>query len=395
MEWWIIGALTVVVIMLAALYWKSVRESTQLANCVLLILLDEKVHAAQSKSLADLVRAIDAKNAGELGAKVNLAITQLAERLSGTMLGAAALLTHRAPSGRTSAAGGLEPRVLLRTAANRIDVDAAQLPFVVGLPPVDAPITPPNHASVEPKTRMPTPLWRRSSITFSGVKTLLIAGAIAAALVYIFAFESSRPGIDQALAPVTASIDMPITLAPPPQALPPTIEAQGIPARTGAEREVQVPSVQAKRRSESGPNDGKADITALQPTPELESRRSESITTEDKSSAVPDMSPVSEAPLLGAQDIKFLIDRGRQFFKAGDVAAARLFFSRAANAGDATAAVEMGTTYDPASLRNLGVRGLTADLEKARSWYDGASKLGSSEGLRQLKMLEHADGRDK
>ena len=394
MEWWIIGALTVVVLVLAALYWKSVRESTQLTNCVLLILLDEKVHAAQSKSLADLVRAIDAKNAGELGAKVNLAITQLAERLSGTMLGAAALLTHRAPSGRTSAAGDLEPHVLLHTAANRIDVDAAQLPFVVGSPPVDAPITPPNHASVDP-TRMPTPLWRRSSITFSGVKTLLIAGAIAAALVYIFAFESSRPGIDQALAPVTASIDMPITIAPPPQALPPMIEAQNIPARTGAEREVQVPSVQTKRRSESGPNDGKTGMTALQPTPDLESRRSESITTEDKSSAVPDMSPVSEAPLLGVQDIKFLIDRGRQFFKAGDVVAARLFFSRAANAGDATAAVEMGTTYDPASIRTLGVQGLTADLEKARSWYDGASKLGSSEGLRRLKMLEHADGGDK
>ena len=150
----------------------------------------------------------------------------------------------------------------------------APLPFVVALPPVDAPHTPPNHASAEPK--MPTLLLRRSSIAFSGTKTFLIGGAIAAALAYIFVFESSPPEIDEALAPVTASIDIqPITLAPPPQALPPTIEAPGIPARTGAEREAQAPSLLPTPDLESRPNEGKADITALLPTPDLESKPNE------------------------------------------------------------------------------------------------------------------------
>jgi hypothetical protein len=151
----------------------------------------------------------------------------------------------------------------------------AQFPFVVGLPPVDAPHTPPNHASAEPK--MPTPLLRRSSIAFSGTKTFLIGAAIAAALAYIFVFESSPPEIDEAFAPVTASIDMqPLTPAPPPQALPPTIEARGIPARPGAEREVQAPSLQPTPDLESRLNESRADITALQPTPDPESRPSES-----------------------------------------------------------------------------------------------------------------------
>jgi hypothetical protein len=70
MEWWIIGALVVVVVILIAIYLRSLRESKGLANLVLLILLDQAIHATQSKGLADLVRGIDAKNAGELGGKV-------------------------------------------------------------------------------------------------------------------------------------------------------------------------------------------------------------------------------------------------------------------------------------------------------------------------------------
>jgi hypothetical protein len=178
----------------------------------------------------------------------------------------------------------------------------APLPFVVGLPPVEALDTPPNHGSAEPK--MPTLLLRRSSTAFSGTKTFLIGGAIAAALAYIFVFESSPPEIDEALAPVIASTDIQAVTpvpAPPPHALPPTIEAQGIPARTGAEREVQAPSLQPMPDLESRPNESKADITALQPTPDLQSRQSESKTTDDKSNAVPDMRPVSEH--LSEQDI--------------------------------------------------------------------------------------------
>jgi hypothetical protein len=99
--------------------------------------------------------------------------------------------------------------------------------------------------------------------------------------------------------------------------------------------------------------------------------------------------PGRPEPALSARDVALLVERGRGFFEAGDVAAARLLFRRAANAGDAAAALAMGTTYDPAVLANRLVRGMGADLDEARSWYEKARELGSPEGPRRLEMLAH------
>ena len=58
---------------------------------------------------------------------------------------------------------------------------------------------------------------------------------------------------------------------------------------------------------------------------------------------------------------------------------ARIVFLRAAEAGDPNAAVALGATYDPTVLARLGVVGMAADVEKARSWYQKAESLGSPE----------------
>jgi hypothetical protein len=92
MEWLIVGVLAVVVVILISIYRRSLRESRGLANLVVLILLDPKVHEAQSKGLVDVVHRIHAKNAGELGGRVFLAICELAERMSDNSLGTAGLL---------------------------------------------------------------------------------------------------------------------------------------------------------------------------------------------------------------------------------------------------------------------------------------------------------------
>ncbi len=47
----------------------------------------------------------------------------------------------------------------------------------------------------------------------------------------------------------------------------------------------------------------------------------------------------------------------------------------------------MGATYDPVVLADRGVRGVAADLDKARAWYERAKDMGSSEGPRRLEML--------
>jgi hypothetical protein len=104
--------------------------------------------------------------------------------------------------------------------------------------------------------------------------------------------------------------------------------------------------------------------------------------------------PSAQAPLsspalraLDAEQIKLLMKQGEQFIAAGDVVTARTAFRRAAEAGDAKAAVALGATYDPTVLAKLGVVGISADVAKARSWYQKAEKLGSPDARQRLELL--------
>jgi TPR repeat protein len=60
---------------------------------------------------------------------------------------------------------------------------------------------------------------------------------------------------------------------------------------------------------------------------------------------------------------------------------------RAANAGNAQAALALGGTYDGMLLAELGVLGFAADPAQARVWYQRALELGSREASRRLDRL--------
>src|SRR5260370_12431337 len=79
-----------------------------------------------------------------------------------------------------------------------------------------------------------------------------------------------------------------------------------------------------------------------------------------------------------------MVERGRAVFDPGALAAPRLFFRRAANAGDAAAALAMGATYDPDVISKRFIRGIEADAFEARTWYERARELGSPEGPRRI-----------
>jgi TPR repeat protein len=76
--------------------------------------------------------------------------------------------------------------------------------------------------------------------------------------------------------------------------------------------------------------------------------------------------------------------------RTGDIAAARLVFRRAANAGNPQAALTLGATFDPLVLAELGVLGFPSDPAQARSWYDKAARLGSPEASRRIEALAQA-----
>jgi Flp pilus assembly protein TadD len=98
--------------------------------------------------------------------------------------------------------------------------------------------------------------------------------------------------------------------------------------------------------------------------------------------------PSSKASrVLDPEEIELLKKQGQQLIAAGDVATARTVLQRAADAGDADAAMALGGTYDPNVLARLGVVGVSAELEKARSWYQKAETLGSPDARRRLDLL--------
>jgi len=91
---------------------------------------------------------------------------------------------------------------------------------------------------------------------------------------------------------------------------------------------------------------------------------------------------------LDPETISLLVREAEKHISTGDVVTARTIFQRAAEAGDATAALELAATYDPTVLAKLGVMGMGADVEKARVWYRMAESFGSAEAKQRLLALD-------
>jgi TPR repeat protein len=110
--------------------------------------------------------------------------------------------------------------------------------------------------------------------------------------------------------------------------------------------------------------------------------------------APPAAAPVPEPTIprdaihrLDPNEIASSLKRADELIASGDLAAARLVLRRAANAGDARAAMTLAGTYDPVILEKLGVHGFVPDVAMARAWYEKAKKFGSAEAPRRLELL--------
>jgi hypothetical protein len=117
---------------------------------------------------------------------------------------------------------------------------------------------------------------------------------------------------------------------------------------------------------------------------------------------------------LSDEEIAAIVAGGRQLMVAGDIPNARLVLQQAAESDNATAALELGATYDPTILQQQKTRmqmqvrlpprastapvaaesvpGMadTADVRMARLWYEKARDLGSTEATARLERLRSA-----
>ena len=92
---------------------------------------------------------------------------------------------------------------------------------------------------------------------------------------------------------------------------------------------------------------------------------------------------------MDADELATLMKRAKESLASGDIPSARLLLERAADGQDAGAALMLAQTYDPAVLGTSDVRNITPEPDKARSWYQRASQLGSADAQRRLAQMQN------
>jgi hypothetical protein len=138
------------------------------------------------------------------------------------------------------------------------------------------------------------------------------------------------------------------------------------------------------------PPPAKADRSARLPqeTAATTDARAAGGSAETKSSTPSPAGSVETSPAaVDLQQAKALHAQGNQKLASGNVAAARMFYRRAAESGFADAAFALAATYDPEELGRLKVVGLKSDVAAARHWYERARVLGFKGAEERLVRL--------
>jgi hypothetical protein len=123
-----------------------------------------------------------------------------------------------------------------------------------------------------------------------------------------------------------------------------------------------------------------ATATILRATP-MPGAAEPSARTEDAPAGPTPMTPEDRERALR------LMKKGDDQLQEGNVSAARLLYERANEAGLAEAAMALAATFDAAELARLNVRGVAADRNAARRWYERARQLGARDADQRLRRL--------
>jgi hypothetical protein len=198
-----------------------------------------------------------------------------------------------------------------------------------------------------------------------------------------------RPGLAPAedrtnpQATLPAAAPDPAELARTPQmTLPP---AGLLPAQDAAKPQTLSPSVgQTSTQSARLP-----EPTLARPAPELQQTAPKAESRPASLSSVPS----SANPRLSPAQTAALVTRGDGFLSVGDIASARLFYERAADAGNGSAVLRLGATFDTGFLSRAAIRGTLGDPVQAAFWYRRARELGdaAAEPLKHLGQQRAAE----
>ena len=270
-----------------------------------------------------------------------------------------------------------------------IQREGSRLPRAASLPPVSGLRAPPEGSrarseqmingirvppSLAPERLRPPPM-REGRHNLRAPMRVLVASVIAAPIAYYFSVGtfSSKNGHESGLATLAsrmvASTEFPIAT----EKVPPS----------EAENYNTMVSSRNKLIAAAPPPAQKVAPVAIEPPPPAQT-----IVPVPASPAPEQSAPAPQAMReMDPASIKLLLQQGEQLLASGDVIAARTVFQRAAEAGNAAAALALGSTFDPEVLIKMGARGVSGDLVKARIWYERAKAYGSAEAPRRLEAL--------
>lgn len=210
-------------------------------------------------------------------------------------------------------------------------------------------------------------------------------------------FDLPKSKIEERIAPSatpparsqTLTVSPQAVTAPPAALTPVTAPAAAIPAPSVQPAISQSP---APQRSQNTQLDAERKLTPPPPVQSAPPARSAaavpSAPAENRAMVRPVPPPAPPpVPKLDPEQVEILMKQGERFIADGDLVTARVVFRRAAEAGEARAALALGATYDPAMLAKLGARGMHGDIAQAREWYQKASDLGSAEARNRLELI--------
>ena len=105
--------------------------------------------------------------------------------------------------------------------------------------------------------------------------------------------------------------------------------------------------------------------------------------------AAPPQPAAAPVRRLDPDELANLLKRAKGLIEIGDIAPARLLLERAAEAQEASAALLLAQTYDPAVLGTQDMRSITPDPAKARDWYQKAARFGSLDAKQRLAQMQN------
>jgi hypothetical protein len=279
---------------------------------------------------------------------------------------------------------------------------ATTLSPVSSLPAVDTERD--DSLILDPETLFTPRVQHRPGDIIRGATRILLVSAIAAPTAYFAASWIQFPGPAMSADPAVVSTSVPVPAGGPLGVQVAALEPMAASPAPEATRSIEdvakasppPPQQVAIAPAEKAPDMvrgvvGSAELKVAPPeqpsSVAAASADSRQTARGEAEAAAPAPIPVAAPPkpAMRPEEITLMIERGRTLFDAGDLAAARLFFRRAANAGDASAAIAMGATYDPEVLGQRFIRGIEADAREAQKWYDKARALGGT----RVEMLAH------